>query len=271
MNKATPDRTPELYPFKALLLGRKGYLARKAWVTAALMTSGGPGAVPPPPDFLTGWKDAVRTTAANSEVTPELKDVLAALEMSDETWFRSGAPLIEDATNPYLVCCREPQVVERPWILRDALAELLKRAGEDVPESDLTAGDPEVTDEEEERLLEGSEDDEEKSPSKGKAKKWQFNLPKMELRTELVREIRRFLRTDALSKKRLQQGGYRWLINEILIRKYVWPMNREVLGLSRACNPHRPPPSPMATASTLPSPAMPTAEELKAAAYAEAE
>ncbi len=230
VNRATPERDPDLYRFKEKLVGRKGYLARKAWVHAALETAGGPDAVPPPPAFLDGWQAALQTTTKNSEATSELKAFLTALENSGENWFRAGVPLREDSSNPYLVCCREPRIVERPWELRDALAELLKRAGEDVPDEDMATGDPEVTEEIEQQLLDDSDEQE-------KVQKWKYGLPKMELQIELVRELRRFIRTTALSKKRIHQGSYRWLVNEVLIRKHLWPLNRQMLGLTTSCDP----------------------------------
>lgn len=212
VNKANPKKAPALFPFKNQLVTRKGYVARKYWRQAALEVAG-------------------------SSPTQELNDFIEAFAMMGEEWLRTGEPMLEIETNPYLVCARELQVVQSPWLMRDALAELLKRSGEEVSDDELAEGDPEA--DEEEALALGEEAPADGEDGNKKVTKWLFKLPQMDLTPDLKREIRRVMKSSFLSKKRLQLGAIRWLINNVLIRKHIWPLNRDLLGLSKNPNPLR--------------------------------
>ncbi len=204
VSRATPNKAPRLMPFKEKLVARKGYVARKYWLKAVAE--------------LTGAK-----------LSPELSEFRQVMEATGPDWLRQGGALPGGPDNPYLAAANEPQVLLQPWMFRDALSELLRRSGEDesAPESE-PQGPP--SGEDEEALLAQEE-------AADKATKAKFSLPRLELRPELKREIKRFLRSYFLSRKRIHLGSYRWLINSVLIRNYIWPMNREFLGLSKCPDP----------------------------------
>ncbi|MCR4278597.1 MAG: transposase, partial [bacterium] len=159
-----------------------------------------------------GWISAVNDLKKSGDVSSELIDFITAMEMACEdknahnipNWFYNGGKLIEDAQNPYITAVNSTRVQVQPWELRDALKELLK------PKKDRK-----------------------EFPS----------LPKMEISIEMKREINRFCKSQWVSKKRLHLGSYRWLINSVLIRRYIWPEYRKFLGLPPDLDPRKLEPS----------------------------
>lgn len=206
VNRATPEKTPLLVPYREMLLRRKAYVARKYWLKAAEET-------------------------VNDKSSPEIMEFLKAMQAAGQVWLQNGGALPGNPDNPYLATANEAQVVSQPWMLRDALAELRRQGGEKVPDSETEANDPSPEEDEEVLFAQDENSD--------KAVKTKFCLPKMVLQPKHQKEMRSLMRNYFLSRKRIHQGGYRWLINNVLIRKLVWPLNRAYLGLSRHPNPAR--------------------------------